>query len=363
MIQNLDDLNKNSNRIIFSTIVGSHAYGTNTDNSDVDIKGIYFLKNEEYLEFKPPAQQVADEKSDTVYYTLKRFMQLSLEANPNVLELLYMPNDCIKVQTDISEYLIKHRDLFMTKLAYDSHINYALSQIKRAKGRNKLVNNPQHDIKPNKTDFCWVIGSDKNEIPFRPIKLSAAKIDLSQCHIASLEHSGNMYRLYFYGESAKGVFRDDQIVCESIPKEDEMNKNIGILIYNAMEYKKALKNYKNYQHWKKNRNEERWIKQESGELDYDSKNMMHTFRLLFSGKHIISHGEPKVRFEGSELEFLMDIRNGNFNYEELTTKVEDELDEIQTIFKNCSLPDKPDIKLINSLFFKLNELWTSKRDF
>lgn len=36
------DILKTSNKIIFETIAGSHSYGTNTEKSDIDIRGIFY---------------------------------------------------------------------------------------------------------------------------------------------------------------------------------------------------------------------------------------------------------------------------------------------------------------------------------
>ena len=61
--------------------------------------------------------------------------------------------------------------------------------------------------------------------------------------------------------------------------------------------------WKNYWTWIKERNPNRWIAQEKGEINYDTKNMQHCIRLLLSTKNILTKGEPIVRFEGDTLAF------------------------------------------------------------
>jgi len=115
--------------------------------------------------------------------------------------------------------------------------------------------------------------------PMRPKPLNETKLDLSKCHVAALEHIENAYRLYDYGDDARGVFRgDDMLVCESIPIYDEWIKFIGILIYNKCEYDREVKDWNAYWDWVKNRNEARWVDQEKGSLDYDQKKYVSLYK-------------------------------------------------------------------------------------
>ena len=75
-------------------------------------------------------------------------------------------------------------------------------------------------------------------------------------------------------------------------------------------WKQALVDHNNYWAWRRERNDARWQQQERGELDFDAKNMMHTVRLLLSGRSLMQNGHPIVRFEGEELALLLSIRRG-----------------------------------------------------
>ena len=93
---------KESNRIIFESVAGSHLYNLNTEKSDIDIRGIYVNPPEEYLGLTEPSNQIGDEKHDTTYYSLKRFFELAMTANPNIIELLWVPDSCIRIKISIS---------------------------------------------------------------------------------------------------------------------------------------------------------------------------------------------------------------------------------------------------------------------
>ena len=357
---------KESGRIVFECVSGSHLYNLNTPKSDVDIRGIYVNPTEEYLGLSEPSGQISDEKNDTTYYSLKRFFELAQTANPNIIELLWVPENCFKIKTPLMQKMMDNRDLFITKKCFHTHSGYAYAQIKKAQGSNKKVHNPMPEEMPKKEDFCWVIlrkhmnydwlADDAPSAPCRPLSLKESNIDLSKCHVAAVEHTDHIYRLYIYDDmpNCKGVFRgDDMLVCESIPKQDEFLRFIGLLIYNQEGHQKALKDWHSYWDWVQNRNNERWIDQEKGLLNYDQKNMMHCLRLLISGEHILTHGCPIVRFEGEQRDYLMKIRAGEFKYEELMAEVERRMVVLEELYKTSTIPHSANMKKIEALYREL----------
>jgi len=358
---------KASDKIFFECIAGSIAYGTNVSTSDEDIRGFFTLPDEAYLSLIEPPQQVGDTKHDITYYSMRRAFELLQTANPNIIELLWMPEDCIKIKTPIMEKLIENRDLFISKKCFHTHSGYAHAQIGKATGQNKKVHNPQPKEQPKKEDFCWFMPknsfdptefTDDDDMPSRPIPANDYFLDgeLKDYHASSLEHSHNMYRLYDYGgEKTKGIFRgDDMLCCESIPKEDERTKFAGILIYNKDMYEKAIKEHKSYWEWMANRNEARWVDQEKGKLNYDQKNMMHCVRLLMSGENILKEGFPLVRFEGKDRDYLMSIRSGDMKYEDIMTEVNKRMASLKELNDTSdAIPHAVNMKKINELYKEL----------
>lgn len=350
---------KYAETILATYLVGSRAYGTARPESDENYRGIFILPGRYYLSIREPVEQISDERHNTTYYTLKRFLELASTANPNIVEMLFMPPDCRVFESPLMQRLLEKRDIFVTKQAYTSHVNYAAAQIKRAKGQNKWVNNPQPEEKPTELDFCWFVPRKipEGRFPYRPIPLKQSGIELSYCSCAAMEQLSNTYRLYSYDEPTREVFRNGMLVCESIPKEDEDIRCIGLLIYNRAEHERALRDHVNYWEWRRNRNDARWESQECGERDYDAKNMMHTFRLLLSGENILKHGVPIVRFEGERLRMLLDIREGKFTYDELLRMVEAKLEELNAEMQNSRLPETADAAAIDRLLAEMTEGW------
>jgi predicted nucleotidyltransferase len=129
--------------ILFECIAGSRAYGTANANSDEDTRGIFAVAARDYLNLERPADQVSDARGNVVYYSLRRVIELLTQANPNILELLFMPDDCVLKTSPEMQQLIAARDIFISKQCADTHAGYAMSQIKKARGQNKWINNPK----------------------------------------------------------------------------------------------------------------------------------------------------------------------------------------------------------------------------
>ncbi len=368
------DMLKKSGMVIFETVSGSHAYGTNIATSDEDIRGIFMLPRKAFMTLQHPAQQVSDEKQDVTYYELRRFFELAAGCNPNIIELLWMPKECVRVMTPVMAALIAARDIFLSTKAYHTFSGYAFAQIKKAKGQNKWVNNPQPKDPPCREDFCYLINvlstgeqvdaHTRGELdetlagmPCRPIPYQEAVTHfmaepLNRCRVAAMEHIPNLYRLYSEGE---GVFRGGQLVCDSIPIDQEWGHFNGLLLYNEQAYDAAMRDHKNYWEWVKNRNDARWVSQERGEIDYDAKNLMHCMRLMMSGESILLGNGPIVRFEGEQLQFLKDIRAGRFGYDDLMAKVEARMAAMEVLKEKSVLRHSVDMGMIEKLYEAIME--------
>lgn len=349
---------------IFETIAGSRSYGLNNEQSDIDLRGIFILPKERHLSLEETPRQVGDKKNDIMFYELKRFFELASGCNPNIIELLYMPEDCIKICTPMMQKLIDNRDLFLSQKAFYTFSGYAHAQIKKAKGRNKWVNNPWGEERPKIMDYMYTInranfeyfnyGNDEDSFPCRPEKFYGPTKGYK---VSRIEHGINAYRLYYVDETFD-FLKGNQITCSSISKHEERNNFEGILTFNDVQYQADVKNWKGYWEWRKNRNDSRWESQESGEMDYDSKNMLHCFRLILSTKSILECKGPIVRFEGEQREFLMKIRQGEFEYDYLMGMLEEELKTLDKLKETTKLRQKVNIKKIEKLYMEM--VWSDK---
>lgn len=334
---------KKNNWVIFECISGSHAYGTNIPTSDIDIRGVFAYPLEERLTLFDLPAEAEEQGKDIKLFELRKFFELAIKATPNMLELLWMPEDCITFVDPRFQRIIDNRKMFITKKAIDTFACYSFSQVKKARGQNKLINNPKSERKPEREDFCWFIPAGSKRFDTVPFKTTG--IDLSKCRVTVIPHWNNAYHLF---DNGGGVFKGDMLVCESVPK-DEREETLGVFIFQEDGFKKALTEWKQYWDWMKVRNEARWEIQERG-LDYDAKNMLHTLRTLMIAENIMTKGEPIVRFQGEDLAFLRKIREGVFTFEELLSRAEDIMARVDTLRKTCDLPPTVNHKAVNKLF-------------
>jgi len=131
--------------LIFKCLSGSHAYGLNLETSDKDYRGVFSVDPLRYTDLQPPPEQINNDKQDDVYYSVKRFFDLLRNSNPNILELLWMPDDCVETTSPQWNIIKENRTKFITKQAYKSVCGYAIAQIKKARGQKKKISlNQEH---------------------------------------------------------------------------------------------------------------------------------------------------------------------------------------------------------------------------
>lgn len=361
----LDDLlHPGSAAVLLEAVAGSRAYGTATAASDTDLRGIFALPAAAYLALEEPPKLVQDARGNIVFFALRRVLELLAEGNPNVLELLYLPEDCIRRVHPALASLFDQRSLFLTRQCVEAHLGYAFSQIKKSRGQNKWINNPKPERAPAREDYCYVLPTEAlrclSGMPCRPRPLGELGWDLTEFHAARLEHARDAFRLYRYGAGARGVFRGDALALQSIPLDDEAPRFAGLLFYNEQAWRQASEDHRNYWTWRRERNEERWRQQERGELDYDAKNLMHTVRLLLSGKAIVEQGRPTVRFDGDELDTLRRIRAGAFRYDEVMDLAQGIVSDCRARLADAGLPAEVDRVAVGRLLVEITAEWESR---
>lgn len=346
-IQNLKD----KNIILFEAISGSRSFGLATENSDTDIRGVYYLPKEEFygLNYTP---QISNETNDITYYEIGRLVELLQKNNPNILEMLASPKDCILHKHPLMDRL-KPED-FLSKLCKDTFAGYAISQIKKAKGLNKKILNPIDKERKSILDFCYIL-QNQGSVPLKKWLLENGK-NQERCGLANIDNTKGMFAL-FYDESGdlgyRGIIQNEeanQVSVSSVPKEE---KSIAYLFCNLDAYSTYCKDYREYWKWVSERNEDRYnVNQQHGQ-NYDSKNMMHTIRLLQSCEHIFKTGSLQIRVDNREE--LLDIKAGNWSYEAVMKKAEDLIQSIEHYHSISTLPDYPDVKKTEKILVEIRE--------
>ena len=117
------------NRVIYRCVIGSRAYGLEDDQSDTDYRGVYLPPAELHWSLYGVPEQLECDETQEVYWEIQKFLVLALKANPNVLECLYTP--LIEKTTPLADELLASRDMFLSRLVYQTYNGYVMSQFKK----------------------------------------------------------------------------------------------------------------------------------------------------------------------------------------------------------------------------------------
>lgn len=115
--------------VIYRCVTGSRAYGLDDEGSDTDVRGIYLPPAERQWSLYGVPEQLESEEKQECYWELQKFILLALKANPNILECLYTP--LVEFSTPLADELIGLREIFLSKMIYQTYNGYVLSQFKK----------------------------------------------------------------------------------------------------------------------------------------------------------------------------------------------------------------------------------------
>lgn len=330
---------------------GSHAYGTALPSSDLDYRGIFCADPINIrTPFFPIRESEDSEEEDTKYYELAHFMKLCLECNPNIVETLWVDDSDIVFRTAAYNILRSERHMLLSSKIAFTTTGYAIAQLKRIKGHNKWIMNPQPKEPPKPCNFLSVVqwfGKVKNLTP-------------------DIHNFRDDHRLIPYGSNIFGVYpwsgyslydANGHINDRFEDARWKWDAPIMIVKWNKEEYKRAKEKHEQYWTWKNERNEVRsQLEEHHG---FDTKHAMHLVRLMRMGIEALRDG--KIVVKRPDAEELLAIRNGAWTYEEIIEYAEQMDHEIREVwYKKTSLPKRPNLKFAAKLLMMVqDEVWNA----
>lgn len=308
--------------IILLGLAGSYSYGTNNENSDIDVRGVTLNRKSDLIGMTS-YDQYTDENTDTVIYTFNKIIRLLLECNPNTCELLGLNEEHYLYLSPIGRELLANRRLFLSKRAIQSFGGYADQQLRR------LQNALARDRMASEERERHIYNSVKNAMyEFR-----------------------ERYRISDYGtlkiyiDEAENPEMDTEIFLDALVSHYPLRdyRNIWGEMNNIVkEYDKI---------GKRNR------KKDDNHLN---KHAMHLIRLFMMAIDILEK-EEIITYRKDEHELLMKIRRGEFQKEDGTYRTEfyeilaDYEKRLHEAAENTSLPDEPDYERVQEFVMSVNE--------
>jgi predicted nucleotidyltransferase len=129
-----NNVKPNKEDIIFETIVGSRLYGTDNSESDTDYKGVAIIPQDKYyFGFSYKFEQYQNPDIDREIYEIRKFCNLLSKNNPNIIDLLFAPEQFWIQKSPVWDILYENRFKFITKKCRWTFSGYAYDQLKRIK--------------------------------------------------------------------------------------------------------------------------------------------------------------------------------------------------------------------------------------
>lgn len=310
------------NNIILLTLGGSHAYGMDKEDSDLDVRGIALNSKEEILLAKD-FEQVVDVDTDTTIYSFNKMIQLLTSNNPNTIEILGTKLEHYLYLSNIGRELLANRKMFLSKVCIHTFGGYAGSQLRRMENKAaRLVSQTQNEQ--------YILKSINN-----------AKYDFKNRYFP---HDDSGIKLYIDTAVQKGY--DSEIFMDVNLKQYPLRDWAGM--WNEM--KAIVSSYNKFG----KRNEK------AVEHNKLGKHMAHLIRLYMMCIDILEK-EEIITYRTNEHDLLMSIRNGEYLDEnrQPISAFYDVLNEYEKRFEyaknNTSLPDVPNYKEINEFKMSVNE--------
>ncbi len=309
-------------RIIFLTLGGSYAYGTNVEGSDVDIRGCALNSRSDILGLGlRPFEQVVDTATDTTVYSFNKLVSLLLNCNPNCIELLGCKPEHYFIMTEMGRRMIDNRKLFLSKRAADSFGGYANQQLRRlenAIARDSLTQaRKEEHIRQSMERAMATFEKTYSQFPQGSIRLytgQSTRPDMERELFADVRLAG------FPARQFQAILNDLSNVLGTYDKLNHRNKK---------------------------------------DENHLNKHAMHLIRLYLMCIDILEK-EDIITYREKDHDLLMSIRGGAYQKEDGTYRKEffDLLNEYEKRLKyaeeNTSLPASPDMKKIEEFVEEVN---------
>jgi uncharacterized protein len=390
---------RDNNLILAEVIIGSYAFGLNTPKSDRDVYGIYYLAKDDFYSlhfkvdqsYKEVVEKSNPKDQDITYMELGKFFGLIANGNPNALELLASfkeEKNVVYLHELLSDIDINK---VLTKKCHKSFGEYAVAQIKKARGLNKKIVNPVEVTRKTPLDFCYLMMNGKT----RPLSthFGIDNYDQKFCGVVALSNAKDCYALYYdrvaealfcgeeslfhlsekrreeikelrkkdglpmgYGFKGIELENSNEIRLSSVPKMEGQAKEeidfIGYMTYNKDGYVQHCKDYLEYWNWVNNRNEARY--ENNLKQNYDTKNISHCIRLLTVAKEI-AEGKGIILQRTEDRQFLLDIKLGKVEYDVAMAYAEKITNSLEDLYKNSTLPDESDFDYLNDKLISIRK--------
>ena len=338
-----------NNKLLFETLSGSKLYGTDSEKSDTDIKGVFLPNIEDLILGKAPktisysSGSIHDKNTsddvDKTYYSLQYFLELAAKGETNCIDILFaFTNDnAIQFMSQEWNILIKNIDKIITK-NMNAYLGYCKSQCQKYSLKGDKLNNYTSFLK-----MCEFYYNDKNE---HGAPETLYNILCRAFHLDSLKHlipnvGEDRVKVEFGKTAANYNFGDHCYFITANNKESYISiSDIKFTLSDSVKsaYHKCQKVIDSYG------------KRAQAAADNDGtdlKAISHCVRVLFQVEELLETG--KITFPLKNANFIKSIKydKSGLTRDEIMEWIEKKIEYINTQIEKSELREKADYNWIN----------------
>jgi hypothetical protein len=294
---------------VLEATVGSRAWGLADEGSDHDVRGAFVLPFAWTLGLGDPPRDLVSTDGSATYWEAGKAVRQALRADPNTLELLFVPS--ARAKDPMGEWLLADREAFVSLEIYGSFGRYALSQLKRLVQTRRLAEHRELVL-------AWL-----REDPAPTLDQVASRLAQVSPRAAPTEAD----RVLQAKDYVKQLYRSlhDQGLLE--------HKDFPSLVRFARKDAEGL----------------------DLPRDLRPKNAYNLVRLIGTAIGWLRTGAPTFEATGAFRDLLLSIKKGQISLEETLREAEARARELEEARKESRLPAHPDVPRADALLRRIGE--------
>ena len=340
--------------ILFKCLAGSYLYGTNSENSDKDYKGVFLPNINDLILGNAPKHYTSTTGSlnernssddiDETYYSLHYFLELAAKGDTNAIDILfaYTNKDAVIIDTPIWNKIIENIDKILTKNV-KAYLGYCKSQAQRysIKG-DKLKNYSKFE------KFCEKYHNKKDEHGAPETLFNCLNIEYSNDSYPNIigksmiPSPGERVKIGFSGKTEFN-FGDHCYFETALNKESFITiSDVKFQLNDSIKssYHKVQKVISSYG---------KRAEAAANDNGVDWKAISHCVRVLLQVEELLTSN--KITFPLKDVDFVKSIKynTSNMKYEEVMSWIEHHIIYIdEVLLPKSTLREKADYKWIEN---------------
>ena len=276
--------------IIYSAVVGSHAWGLAGKHSDEDVRGCFVLPFEEISGLWEMPDEIQDPGGDAAHWEVEKLVVQGLRGDANTLETLWSP--LVKECNVLGRDLVQRREMFVSMHILGSFGRYAQSQFK------KIERSLERDAATG-------------------VLLDA----IDQGQVTTMEDAATLLLELGLVDSPAAAHQEVRGLCRSFFDRGLTGTTDFGGVMAAMErgHREGLR-----------------------PAAHRPKNAYNLLRLLHSCLHWLRHGEPLMAITGPLRQELLAIKAQQTPIEQVVEQAKGLAQEVEEAAKDATLPPHPD---------------------